>query len=105
MPRLAIFDAGRPDKAPTPVALPPAERLEWYRWTGVDTLLVSLVLESERPTTRLATIDLSQGLLTQIPLGRFGEAEEIASVCRFLASDASRYITGQVLRVDGGMMM
>jgi 3-oxoacyl-[acyl-carrier protein] reductase len=43
--------------------------------------------------------------LAQIPLGRFGEAQEIAAACRFLAGDASRFITGQVLRVDGGMMM
>lgn len=51
------------------------------------------------------TEDARQDLFRQIPLGRFGEAHEIASVCRFLASDASRYMTGQVLRVDGGMMM
>jgi 3-oxoacyl-[acyl-carrier protein] reductase len=44
-------------------------------------------------------------LLTQIPLSRFGEAAEIAEACVFLASDRSRYITGQILRVDGGMMM
>jgi 3-oxoacyl-[acyl-carrier protein] reductase len=44
-------------------------------------------------------------LLTQIPLSRFGEASEIAEACVFLASDRSRYMTGQVLRVDGGMMM
>jgi 3-oxoacyl-[acyl-carrier protein] reductase len=51
------------------------------------------------------TEEAKKALLDQIPLGRFGESQEIASVCRFLASDASRYITGQVLRVDGGMMM
>jgi 3-oxoacyl-[acyl-carrier protein] reductase len=44
-------------------------------------------------------------LLGQIPLSRFGEAVEIADACVFLASDRSRFITGQVLRVDGGMMM
>jgi len=40
-----------------------------------------------------------------IPANRFGEAEDIAAAAAFLASDASNYITGQVLHVDGGMVM
>lgn len=39
----------------------------------------------------------------QIPLGKFGEPEDIAEAALFLASDKARYITGQVLCVDGGM--
>lgn len=42
-------------------------------------------------------------MLEKVSLGRFGKAEEIASVIGFLASDLSSYITGQVIRVDGGM--
>ncbi len=38
-----------------------------------------------------------------IPLGRYGESSEVADVALFLASDASRYITGQTIRVDGGI--
>lgn len=41
----------------------------------------------------------------QIPLKRFGEAEDVAEAVAFLASDAASYITGQVLHVDGGMAM
>jgi 3-oxoacyl-[acyl-carrier protein] reductase len=44
-------------------------------------------------------------LLKQIPLGSFGRTEDIAGAALFLAGPAGRYITGQVLTVDGGMVM
>jgi len=45
------------------------------------------------------------GVLKNIPLGSFGEAVDIANAAAFLASDEARYITGQTLAVDGGMVM
>ena len=41
----------------------------------------------------------------QIPLGHFGKPEDVAAAAAFLASEEARYITGQVLHVDGGMVM
>ena len=49
--------------------------------------------------------DQIESLQSLIPLGRFGETDDISGVVRFLVSPAARYITGQVLAVDGGMVM
>lgn len=48
---------------------------------------------------------VKEGAVAQIPLGRFGEPEDIAEAALFLASESARYMTGQVLHVDGGMAM
>lgn len=44
-------------------------------------------------------------ILKRIPLNRFGTAEEVAKVAAFVASDAAKYITGQVITIDGGLAM
>jgi 3-oxoacyl-[acyl-carrier protein] reductase len=46
-----------------------------------------------------------ESLLGQIPLGDLGEVEDVAGAARFLVGPAARYITGQIISVDGGMAM
>ncbi|EON73262.1 3-oxoacyl-[acyl-carrier-protein] reductase [Lysinibacillus sphaericus] len=49
--------------------------------------------------------ELKQGMLTQIPLAKLGQPEDIAKAVVFLASDDANYMTGQTLHIDGGMVM
>lgn len=51
------------------------------------------------------TDELKQEMLKNIPLAQFGEPKDIANAVAFLASDESRYITGQTIHVNGGMLM
>ena len=47
--------------------------------------------------------EMAQGIVSQVPLGRFGQSEEVAKTALFLASDDSSYVVGAELEVDGGM--
>ena len=49
--------------------------------------------------------EIKQEIAKNIPLQRMGEAKDVANVVKFLASEDSSYITGQVIHVDGGMLM
>lgn len=55
--------------------------------------------------TEILSEEVKQNLLTQIPLRKLGEPEDIAKTVVFLVSDEASYITGQVIKVDGGMVM
>lgn len=48
---------------------------------------------------------IREGMIASIPMGRMGQPEDIARAVCFLASDDASYITGQVLVVDGGLVM
>ena len=49
--------------------------------------------------------DQRDAMLTRIPLGRMGEANDIAASAVFLSSDDGAYITGQTLHINGGMFL
>ena len=55
--------------------------------------------------TENLTDDAKQRLMDQIPLGRIGDASDVANLVAFLASDLAGYVTGQVYNVDGGLVM
>ena len=55
----------------------------------------------------MAALDPAQveALKRSIPLGRLGEPEDVAGLVRFLAGPGASYITGQIIAVDGGMVV
>jgi 3-oxoacyl-[acyl-carrier protein] reductase len=59
----------------------------------------------ETDMTEKLTDDLKEQILARIPLQRLGKAEEVAGVVGFLASPQADYITGQIICIDGGMVM
>jgi len=59
----------------------------------------------ETDMTKVLPDEVKAKILAQVPLGRIGQPEDIASAVKFLASEESSYITGHVLAVNGGMYM
>jgi len=62
----------------------------------IETAMTKVIRDNEK---------FSKKYLSDIPLGRFGTPEDVAKVAAFLASDDASYMTGQVLSVDGGIIM
>jgi len=59
----------------------------------------------ETDMTHVLGEDIKKNLLGQVPLARLGSAEDVAQAVLFLASDAAGYVTGETLKVNGGMYM
>jgi NAD(P)-dependent dehydrogenase (short-subunit alcohol dehydrogenase family) len=118
-----MFEAGRPGSIvniSSAGGLVPLERLAVYGATkaGLHMLTRTMALEWADRNVRVNAIapgwtetEFTDGLfksrwgeklLADIPLGRFAESEDIAGAAVFLASDASRYVTGAIIPVDGG---
>jgi 3-oxoacyl-[acyl-carrier protein] reductase len=72
---------------------------------GSRNITVNAIAPGYFPTalTEVLPSDLTQQMVGLIPLGRMGELSEVANVVTFLASDKASYISGEVIRVDGGL--
>lgn len=59
----------------------------------------------DTPMTQKLPLKVKEEMLKNIPLGRFGKPDDVAKTAIFLASEESSYLTGQVIKVDGGLVM
>ncbi|HKG21548.1 MAG TPA: SDR family oxidoreductase, partial [Blastocatellia bacterium] len=66
----------------------------------VNALALGLI---ETDMTSALAGEYRQKMIEQIPLGRYGNVEEVAKISAFMLSDEARYITGQVIQADGGL--
>jgi 3-oxoacyl-[acyl-carrier protein] reductase len=74
---------------------------------GSRNITVNAIAPGFIPTvlTEVLPAEQTQAIINNTPLGRFGSAEDVAVAALFLASDEAAFITGQVLTVDGGLVM
>jgi 3-oxoacyl-[acyl-carrier protein] reductase len=74
---------------------------------GSRNILVNAVAPGfiETQMTDVLKDEVKEEIAKQIPLKRMGTTQDVANVVKFLASEESSYITGQVIQVDGGMLM
>jgi 3-oxoacyl-[acyl-carrier protein] reductase len=78
----------------------------WAREFGRKGITVNAVAPGFINTEMVETVPAAilEGMASKTPLGRLGEAEDIANAYLFLASDEAAFITGVVLNVDGGLV-
>jgi NAD(P)-dependent dehydrogenase (short-subunit alcohol dehydrogenase family) len=76
--------------------------VEWARHRITVNVIAPGYFETEMPRAVLDNPDLRQRVVSRIPLRRIGEPREIGPLVNYLASDASAFMTGAVLRIDGG---
>jgi len=76
---------------------------EWAKYGITANAIAPTFVRTPINSFQLDDPDFFSKLVNRIPLGRIGSAKDIAATAIFLASDASAFITGQIIAVDGGL--
>lgn len=84
-------------------ALTRQQATEWARYQINVNAIAPTFVATPQVETLLADEDFKRGLLARIPLGRVAVPDELVGPVLFLCSDASSFVTGQILTVDGGL--
>jgi 2-deoxy-D-gluconate 3-dehydrogenase len=79
--------------------------LEWARYGVTVNAIAPGYFETDMPRAVLDDPDLRQRVIGRIPLRRVAQPSEIGPLVHYLASDASAFMTGSVLRIDGGQSL
>lgn len=79
--------------------------LEWARYNITVNAIAPGYFETDMPKAVLDHAELRERVLSRIPLRRFGQPAEIGPLVAYLASEASAFMTGAVLRIDGGQAL
>ena len=79
--------------------------VEWARYRITVNGIAPGYFETDMPKAVLEDPELRQRVLSRIPLRRFGNPPEIGPLVNYLASDASGFMTGSILRIDGGQAL
>lgn len=61
-------------------------------------------IDTEMNTALMNDVERQKSILARIPAGRWGQPEDFKGVVVFLASEASRYVSGEIINIDGGWM-
>ncbi|MBN2238332.1 MAG: glucose 1-dehydrogenase [Dehalococcoidales bacterium] len=76
---------------------------EWAKNNILVNAIAPTVIETELTKELLADVAYANTLKARIPMGRWGVTEDLIGPCVFFASDASNFVTGQILYIDGGV--
>jgi len=76
---------------------------EWAKYNVLVNAIAPTVVETELTKELLADVEYAKTMKARIPMGRWAFTEDLVGPCVFFASDASNFVTGQVLYIDGGV--